>query len=486
MDLIFDILKKLRNYELRNIRNQLKASPHEFEKVGKLFELVTRFKEKPESFYSQKLYSKEPDNTFRVTKSRLKKMMEESVLLERSLSGYSAEYTNSMLLSRKKLLQGEILLGRGAYKASKNILLQVAALARKYALHEEQFQAEMLLHRVKSVNISVREFDKGTASLLELNRLDFLVRESAILFYSLSNFLTSKTTEDPLVLRSLKEKMKRIEEIKDLTGSPHAAYYYLYGSVLYHQYLFNYPAAKQFCIKYLQLLNKEASLRSKQRIANTHFQLAEISLRMGELKDAMRYIQETLSFFPKDETNYLITLGTAYRIAFISKDFDLCQDILDEALAHPRLSVSKMRAATWHYFQACLLFKNKNYKEATRALNEATALLSDKYGWNLSFRLLEIMILFQAGHNDLLDARILNIRQFVRRTQKNSELYRPMQLIGILMDWHRNSLNLKKAWPSIRKKLDNLESHHSKMPFSTSSGELIRLEEWLIGKMGEA
>ena len=162
MDLIFDIFKKLKNHEIRQIRNHLNASPFEFEKVGKLFELVTRYKDKDEEFFSEKLYGRAPDNTFRVTKSRLKRILEDVILDDKSITDYDAARVNALLQAQKRLLQGEILLGRGAYKASKNLLLQVVGNGRKFSLHNEHFWAQMLLHRTQSVNLSVKEFQKGT------------------------------------------------------------------------------------------------------------------------------------------------------------------------------------------------------------------------------------------------------------------------------------------------------------------------------------
>ena len=321
MELIYDILKKLRNYELRVVRNLFKTAPFEFEKVGKLFELVIRFTEKDENFYSQLLYEKDVDNVFRVTKSRLKKAMEDAVLSEKSLGDYSADNINALLKARKRLLQGEILLGRGAYKAGKSLLLKVIGPARKYSFHRELFQAQMLLHRAQSINSSVKEFEKSTEELLSLNLTESLVNEAGLLYYALSNFLTNETTEDEVVMAGLEDKLNRIEAIHNQVNSPHSAYYYLYSNVLYNQYLLEYDEAKRFCLRYVDLLQTEPALHSKQKLANAHFQLAEISMRMGDSIEAQKFIDETLSFYKPEETNYLITLGTAFRIAYHSKNW---------------------------------------------------------------------------------------------------------------------------------------------------------------------
>lgn len=482
MDLLFDILKKLKKYEIRSIRNMLKSSPFEYEKVGKLFELVTRYKDKEESFYSQKLYEKEPNNTFRVTKSRLKRLLEDAVLNDKSLTDYSAAYINAMLQSKKRLLQGEILLGRGAYQASRNLLLQVVAQTRKFSLHDEHFKAKLLLHRSQSINMSVKEFQKRSDKLLEFNRISFLVNEAAILHYSVNNIISHQTIDDEAKLKKLEEKIDRIKEVSEITQSPMARYYYLLTIIVYLQYNNRYSQAFEFCKEYLELVENEPSVTSQQRLANAHFQTAEVSLHMANMEAARNYINKTLTFFSKEQMNYLIVLMSAFRVAFFSEDFDEAERIFQEAKAHPRFSVSKMRSAQWHYFHACLQFRVGNVKGATLSLNDATALLSDKMGWNLSFRLLEIMILFEAGHLDLLDTKILNMRQFIKRTQKKSDLYRAMILISILMDWHKNDLDIKKTFPAIQRHLNKLKSFHEEFPFNPTATELIRLESWMEEK----
>ncbi len=484
MELIFDILKKLKNYEIRHIRYLLKASPFEFEKVGKLFDLVTRYKDREESWYSNSIYGKKPGNTFRVTKSRLKKILEEVVISDKSLTDYNTGHINALLKSRKRLLQGQILLGRGAYSASKNLLLQVVGDSRKFSLHPEHFQSELLLLRGESINMTIREFQRRSAKLLELNEIQSLVNESAILHYSVTNLMTHRTVSDEKTMSEISANVSRIREIALHTSSPVALYYQLLTDILWWQYQFEFDKALQSCRQYIELLRVEPAVQSQQRLGNANFQMSEISLRMGDLDQASQYMQEALSSFSPDETNYLIVLGTAFRIAFYRSDYDTAATIVKESLAHPRLGASKMRSATWNYFQASLLFRMGKFKEALKSLNNATALLSDKLGWNIGFRLLEIMIMFESGHYDLLDARILNMRQYVRRTHKDSELYRPMQLISILMEWHKNSLDLRRGANAISRKIRNLETFHRNIPFNPTSFELVRFEEWMKGKVG--
>ncbi len=482
MDLVFDIFKKLKNHEIRQIRNHLKASPFEYEKVGKLFELVTRYKDKGEDFFSQKLYGRAPDNTFRVTKSRLKRILEEVILNDKSVTDYGTAYINASLQGKKRLLQGEILLGRGAYKSSKNLLLQVISSSKKFSLHSAHFQSEMLLHRNQSINLSAKEFEKKTNRLLELNEINYKVNEAAILHYAVTNVLTHTSLKDEEIA-GIEQKIEQIKKIADETKSPLAKYYFLLSKIFYLQYTYNYVEAQKYCKLQLDLVSKEPAVNSKQRIGNAHFQLTETTLRKGDLAEAQKSVEETLAHFSKEETNYLIIMSSAFRIAFFAEDWDKSEAIIKEAMEHPRFNVSSFRAAIWHYYYSCVLFKTGRISEALKALNEATPLLTDKTGWNLTFRLHEIMVLFEAELFDVLETKILNMRQFVKRTQKNSQIYRPMKLIQILMEWHKNSLDIKKTYGNIKRILNDLNTYHEQFPFDPSTGELTRLEDWMRSKI---
>ena len=151
-------------------------------------------------------------------------------------------------------------------------------------------------------------------------------------------------------------------------------------------------------------------------------------------------------------------------------------------MEHPRFKASKLRAATWHYFQACLFFNSQKFKEANRALDGATNLLGDKMGWNIAFRLLEIMNHYELGNLDTTDAKIKNMRHYLRRSKKDSELYRAMELIYILLEWHKYGLNLELAMPHIQPRLNNLKEFHKEFPFNPNATELVRFEEWIVTK----
>ena len=105
--------------------------------------------------------------------------------------------------------------------------------------------------------------------------------------------------------------------------------------------------------------------------------------------------------------------------------------------------------------------------------------MSDKLGWNIAFRLLEIMALFESQQTDVIDAKIENFRQFVKRNKHDDEYARAALLTDLLHVWHKNQYDFKKAEEFIQDGILKIKAYHSKVPFNPASFELIRFDNWI-------
>ncbi len=481
MNLIYDILRKLRKQELQHLRQRLKNGAFAFEKLEKLFDLVTRHPEKSEEFYSDKVYGHPPDNTFRVAKSRLKRMLENVILRDKSLHGYRSAVINARLQARKKLLQGEILLGRGAYQASRNLLHQVISTARRYDLEQEHFQAELLLYRHESIRSSVKEYARQTEDLLQRNRTLFLINENEILQKHIANLLLHKTLKTK-EMTGVRAKIDQMHRHQQETPHPQVAAGYLLTENYYHQVQGNFEQARAFGEQYLDLLEKTPSLQLTPQLANAYAQLAKISLQLGQLEQARSYADEVLQRYQPQEMNYLVMLELRFRLEFYDQQVDAALKVVDEALAHPLFDNSPILAARWHYFHACVRFLLGEFQLAYAELDHTPPLLSDRYGMSVYIRLLEIMLLFELGHKDILETKIMNMKQYVKRTQQKQVGHRPGQLIQLLLRWLHQHYDFAQTLHKTSR-LPAPAGSNPDAPYDPSDFELIRLEEWMQGKI---
>lgn len=479
MDLIRDILQKLSSQEIKRLKAQIKNNPHEFEKVGYLFDLVLKYPEKKEDFFALKLYGKEAENSFRVTKARLKRMLEDVLIGEKSLKEYDADYIIAQLTVKKRLLQGEILMGRGAYLASKNILEQVIALARKYNFIDELFHAQLLLFRHNCTSLNASDLTKEVEELKNLSQQAASLHEAGVLYYQLSAHLATTTLKKSSEFKEARKIMDRLKSIWDFTHAPMAGFYFLKIAIYYSQITSEFKEARIYGQQLLELVRNEPALKSKQREGAALLQMSEICLRAGEFSRAQTFSKATLNVYQKDEINYLISLETAWRIAFMQNDLNQAIDLLNAADQHPGMQLSKMRAGRWKYYHAVMAFKQHNYKKCILLLNEATSVMSDKLGWNIAFRLLEIMAIFESGQTDIIDTKIENFRQFVKRNKHDDEYARAALLTDLLNVWHKNNYDFKAAGNFIREGILKIKAYHSKVPFNPASFELIRFDNWI-------
>jgi len=479
MELIRDILQKLSSQETKRLKFTLKNNAHEFEKVGKLFELILKYPDKDEDFFAHKLYRSDASNSFRVTKARLKRMLEDVLISEKSLKDYEAEYIIAHLTVKKRLLQGEILMGRGAYLASKNLLEQVISISKKYHFQDELFQANMLLFRHSCTSLTSNELSREVESLSTLSLHAAQIQEAGILYYQLSGLLASTTLKKASEFKDARKTMERIRQIWEQTGSPLAGFYFLKIAIYYTQITYEYTQARKHCQELLELVRTAPALKSKQREGAALLQLSEVCLRGAELHRAETFSKATLNLYKPDELNYLIALETAFKIAILREDLKRCSEIIAQAIGHSALHLSKLRAGKWSYFDSVLAFKQNNFKQCMLKLNEATPVMADKLGWNISFRLLEIMALYESGQKDLIDTKIENIRQFVKRNKHDAEFTRASLLVDLLMVWHKNEYCFLKAETYIRKVLSRIKDYHSKVPFNPASFELLRFDLWI-------
>lgn len=490
MKLIYDIVRKLSKQELRMIRQQIRNSAFEYEKMGKLFDLVTRYDERDEEFYAKKLYNKPPDNTFRVTKSRLKRMLENVLLNDKSLNSYPAEYVNAKLQVQKKLLQGEILLGRGAYEASTNLLLQVISTSKKYQLHDEIFRAELLLYRKDRMRSTVKDFEKRKESLIEKNQEIAWVNEGMILHYAISNLINNKTL-NPEHFPNIRQQIDRIKEIYETTQQIMIQRAYYLSEIYFHQLTESYQQALEFCKKYLAHIKENKSNYTDHHLGIAYGQLAQVSLHLNKLDKAEEYTSQTLQIFAQDSMNSLNSLELKFHIYFRQSKYEKAADCIEQARGHSQFTSSKFIEAKWHYFHACVLFQTRKFQEAYMELNYTTPLMSDKFGLNLYIRLLEIMIMYELKHLDLMETKILNLRQFVKRTQQNKDTMYARSLIEILTSWYKSNYNFAetvKVFQQVNAENKNQsDSYYDREYYHHEyyGHELVKLTEWLIANVKE-
>ena len=65
-----------------------------------------------------------------------------------------------------------------------------------------------------------------------------------------------------------------------------------------------------------------------------------------------------------------------------------------------------MLRSKWNFYDAQLHFRMGKYAESLSILQQQTDLFSDKSGWRIGIKILEMMCIVELGNDDWLDFRI--------------------------------------------------------------------------------
>lgn len=479
MEVLLEILQVLDKQEISYINKKLNNPKNKFNKIKSLFQLITKKRSTDENFYAEKLYGKKADNSFRVTKARLKKIMEDSLINDHGLTSYNAEYINNSLIADKRLLIAKVLLGRGASNSASILLKQIIQAAKKYNLYEQLYQAEKLLFRHNYVYMSVNEFNEHSEMLKKLSEIRTKEELASILYYSSTKFLAGRTLKTDEEFEKLERELKQIKQYHQETGSPLIRFQYLMLQIYVLQVKKSFDQAYTKSQEFFELVKSEPAVHSTQRIGMAFVHLTENAIARKDFETAKKHSQEILKIYNEKEINYLISLDLIFRTYFYSDSKENAEKYLEVAKGHPLFDKSKIRRGKWMYYQACLEFKEGNFKNALRSLDEATPILVDKLGWNIYFRTLEIMTLYELNYGDLLDNKIENLLQYIKRVAKDIDIEYPELLSELIKKWQKNNYNFRKT---IKENGTLIEKVHELAGNFPSQNELIRFVDWLSNK----
>jgi hypothetical protein len=125
-----------------------------------------------------------------------------------------------------------------------------------------------------------------------------------------------------------------------------------------------------------------------------------------------------------------------------------------------------------------------DYKAAFVLLQDTKESESDKEGWNLGVRMLNIYLTLSTDKVDLADQRIGSMRKHIERTSKMRNLRkRDVIIFRILSHLSRSGFDFKETWEDRQKDFDLLRNGGGDYRWIPRSHELIIFDQWFEAKM---
>lgn len=479
MKTLTQIVKVLKPSEVRLIRSFYKVQPNgEVKRRLELFELVKSGKATTDVEAARAIYKCEPNSAFSHLKNRLQKDVLNILLLKEGSKKYETRYAQSIFDCRRMLIEGQILIERGAYKAGEVVLLKAKELADEFEL----FAEAILINDILRTNIGIRKGEQAYINfgpVIEEN-LDKLKKYLVVKdqYYRFNFSSQSKKNVEQHLKSLIGAALSDAEDFYSTTQAATIGFYYNYLGIFYGHLFKDFDLASKYAKDYLKLVLNNPSISSQTRIGSANLQIASIATNKANYDEALEFAKNAKENFITGLFNELQAIEVMFITAFHKQDFTFAQSIWDMAVVHPKYKSNKQTPAKWEYFKANLLFADGQYKQASVMLMKETELTKDKAGWLMGYRILELMCAIEQGDYDIIDYRAESFKKLIQR-QKEENVERPRTILKVLSTFVKMGGDVKKTFAEEKTNIELLQKGEGEYWWDPMGFELIRFDGWL-------
>lgn len=472
---IIDILKP---GEVRLIRNFYRIQSNgEIKQRLKLFDLIKTKGVTDDQQACKIIYDCPPNSAYSHLKARLQKDILSLLLVQEGSKRYETPYAQAVFDCRRMIIEGQMLIERGAYDIGVKVLTKADKLAKKYELYNEDVTIADILRSHLGIKRGLKAYNKYNADIEQMADKMIKLLQSRDYYHRLMvPNLFQKNREQHFSDYSV-DALAQLGKYYKETRSGKIGFYYWHLKVYHHQIHKEMPLALDAAQSLLKLLEKTPAIHSNSRVASANFQIAAISAYMGKYADAFKSATKAHSMAVKGLMNELAALEMMFLTAFQAGKYKEAQTIVNKAKAHPKIKANKLIPAKWDYYQAYLLFVSGKYEEASRMLWNYNELYKDKAGWLLGLRILELMCMVQQDELEIMDFRTESFRKLIQR-QKSENVQRVKDMVKVMESYVRQGGNKEKTLKKEARRLSLLRSGEGNYQWDPLGFELIRFDEW--------
>ena len=473
----------LKSNEVRLIRRYYRTQAIERELPRlELFDLVRKKKVKTDSEAAFLIYKGKPNSAFSHLKKRLKQDIINLMMLQDNSKKLGNASDKARFESRRQLIEGSVLISRGAHKVGERILKKAAGLAAKYELPAEGFLIADLLRSHWGWRKGLVEYNKYEDEIhasVEMQQAIFKAKEYYHKIILPNQFQKNIESDLELVASVAVDELKPLYE---KTGSARVGYYYYFIAIYLLHFRNQFKESLEYAEKLLELVETEPSVFLVSRIAACKNQLAFIHLNLKEFKKAAGYAANAVNIYNEGTINHLSALEVKFCASLNHRDFDDCLQILETVKEHPRLTMNNITEAKWEFYLAGYEFSIGHFAEAYEILSQSTKLSQDRGGWLMGHKMLEILCQVSLGEIDTIDFRLDSLQKLFQR-QNTRDLVRIKLIKKVLKSIVRERGDFGKVAIIEKGSLDLLSEAEGQYAYDPMGYEFVRFDQWFVARL---
>lgn len=481
-----EIICVLTTEEKASIRSYLRTFVLEWKgetnKGLQLFDYLTSLENRKVSTDQIELAIYKKPNTPALKKlaNRTRHKVQEALIIDVNIDreGMYPERVKAIVDVRKKLIQGLILHRRGLVKLAKRMFDGIVEQCIKYEFYEEHLFALRTLIRSRSLEEGDKHLPHLMKKYLECDHTKNAVLRAEIYFTQIT---APKDFHSELKIDNtrLREMLDQMRDDFSANGSATIGHYYLQLEAQNYQDGGDYKKARTELLNDLKLIQNSPSIKTPDNLIGVLLNLADNDLYLGQFERARLKANEAMQLCRIASHNYEICAELMFYSRFYNREYKLAQDMLQEFIPSEDESLN-FRAGKRSYFLAATNFMLKDYNATAKSLNVVNPIDSDKDGWFLAIKILQIMSAIELNEFDEATAKTEALRKyFANGNGANNK--RAKLIHSILNNLSNNGYNFKSIYQE-QKSFFDMMSDGGELEWKVKSSELVVFHQWFFAK----
>jgi hypothetical protein len=429
--------------------------------------------------------------TKRVTdlKNNLFNKVQEALTLDKYITNKEIFGENDIysFTLRKKLLQCKIFLrttNPGKTETIVELLNDIIEKSKEFELYDILIEALNTKKYFIGIRTGLSPFEKINEDQLFYQHCYQALLKANDSYYKLilnDGFIKALTNIE--VDQHLESSIKQMEADYKTTKSEQINYYLHIMRFALLERKKEYESAINVCNKLLNILKKHRAIYRSERMGLVHDNLSFFKTLLKNYSDAAKDAKKAQKFYIENSLNYIISKAQEFNILFYDQDYQAANRCLNELLAHSKIDTGEFRKSKFIYFKSCIHFAERDFKNALILLNESLEIEKDKTRWNISLRILNIMIFIELNKIDEAFSSLESLRKYMERTGKTDEVSkRDILIVKLLREMQKSGFEYDHKNDVTNKMLKQLSEKDSETSWEYFSSELIPFHEWVKKK----
>lgn len=483
MEKLTQLIGTLTSREIRSIRKYygLKESSRNSDRF-KLFELIL---DKPaiSDGDAAAFFGKDPSDTaFSMLKRRLKDDVVKVAVWEYRYSDFQSPVFKARFECRLLIAESELLNNRGAHEMAIECLTKAKKLAEKYELTNEAIIInDQLIQKVaiRKGYTTYAELANRSLAFFDTIKHKFLAQDYLRQLTIPNLFVTNKEAS---YIEKATEANRQLQRLSTENDSVEIRFWYLRSEVFFNHLKKDYKSAQHFSREFLDLVEKSPVVYSQDNIGGANMQLAMISIFLGQFATACEHAGQASVYFRKDSLNDASARDTLFTALFYNNELEEATAILDGLFKIKAAKKNSFLQSKWKFYRAQLLFAQKDFEACLAMLQEQSDLFSDKSGWRLGIKILEMMCIVELGNDDWLDYRMETFRKLLADL-KNEKIARAKKIYQLFRAYIRHAYDWSLAIDEIPEHFELLSKGEDDHFWDPMGYEMHRFDRWLEARI---